>query len=82
MRSSFSDKGVKLIPACFRVPEFGNSPKAKPMAGRSILCDFVPWWLPEQLLKVFNSLKDYIEEFGNVFFLYTGEGYPYIRLTQ
>jgi hypothetical protein len=27
MHSSFSDKGVNLIPACFRVPEFGNSPE-------------------------------------------------------
>jgi hypothetical protein len=27
MRFPFSDKGLKLIPARFRVPEFGNSPE-------------------------------------------------------
>jgi len=32
-RAGFSDKGVKLIPACFLVPEFGNSPESR-RAGR------------------------------------------------
>jgi len=45
MRSSFSDKGVKLIPACFRVPEFGNWPESRRAGRWRAGLFFVSWCL-------------------------------------